>query len=345
MSVHYLRAPGKTMWLGEYVVLDGAPALVAAVDRHAVCTIESRFAVRTDPSMEVQTTLTDARWLLRDQAGQTHPAPDDTFRLLEAVLETLKEDEIPLPTKGAAYRFSTNALNAATKIGLGSSAAVAALGVVAFGGELGQTLQNADEVYRLALAAHHRFQGGVGSGSDVAAACYGGLLRMEKGQAPRRLDCALPHVLVIYTGFEANTRTFVRRVRAQSDQPAVRDALSTMRDLAIQGASALEEADLPSFLRSVRAFHRAEVALTKASGVPVVTSEIAQAVALLEQCGGAAKASGAGGGDIVIGFFATAAEREMAISMAVQAGLDVIPLAVEARGVLESLISEPTPRA
>jgi len=31
-----VRAPGKLMLLGAYAVLDGAPALVVAVDRHAV---------------------------------------------------------------------------------------------------------------------------------------------------------------------------------------------------------------------------------------------------------------------------------------------------------------------
>lgn len=342
MSAHYLRAPGKAMWLGEYVVLDGAPALVAAVDRHAVCAIEQRFAARNDTSLVLRTSLSDASWSLRDADGNRHAAPSDDFRLLQAVVETLAEAGIALPSKAGEYRFITNALNAATKIGLGSSAAVAALGVVALGGELGKTLTDQDEVFRYALAAHHRFQGGVGSGSDVAAACYGGLLRMEQGQAPRRLDVPLPSMLVIYTGFEADTRSFVRRVHAQQEMPNVHKSLATMRRLAFEGADALENRQIPAFLQAVRSFHRAEIELTKASDVPVVTPEIAQAVALLEQCGGAAKASGAGGGDIVIGFFESESAKQTAVSIAVQAGLDVIPLAVEAQGVLESLRSNAT---
>jgi mevalonate kinase len=34
----YARAPGKVMLSGEYAVLDGAPALVMAVDRYASAT-------------------------------------------------------------------------------------------------------------------------------------------------------------------------------------------------------------------------------------------------------------------------------------------------------------------
>ena len=35
LSGYAARAPGKAMLLGEYAVLDGAPALVTAVDRYA----------------------------------------------------------------------------------------------------------------------------------------------------------------------------------------------------------------------------------------------------------------------------------------------------------------------
>ncbi len=34
------RAPGKLVALGEYAVLEGAPALVLAIDHYAVATLE-----------------------------------------------------------------------------------------------------------------------------------------------------------------------------------------------------------------------------------------------------------------------------------------------------------------
>ena len=35
------RAPGKLVALGEYVVLDGAPAVVLAIDRYAEASIDA----------------------------------------------------------------------------------------------------------------------------------------------------------------------------------------------------------------------------------------------------------------------------------------------------------------
>lgn len=340
MSPPRVHAPGKAMWLGEYVVLDGAPALVAAVDRHAYCDVTPHRPALDDRSLILETSLSPARWELRDRAGVVSENDTEEFRLLRAVVETLAEAGVPLPEAGGSYRFSTDALNAETKLGLGSSAAVAAVATVALSGGDAPHLGDAASVYALALRAHHRFQSGVGSGSDVAAACLGGVLRIEAGQAPRRLDITVPSTVVIYTGESADTRAFVRAVSAQRELPEVRRALASMRRHAIAGADALEAGALADFLAAVRAFHRDEQALTAASGVPVVTPAIAQAVALMEQCGGAAKASGAGGGDIVIAFFEDAARRAHAVSLAVQAGLDVIPLAVEGRGVLDSLPSD-----
>ena len=55
---------------------------------------------------------------------------------------------------------------------------------------------------------------------------------------------------------------------------------------------------------------------------------------LAEPLGGAAKASGAGGGDVVIAFLPDAGRRDAFLAMAVQAGLEVLTLAVAPHGVL-----------
>lgn len=333
MTTTYLRAPGKAMWLGEYVVLDGAPALVAAVDRHAVCRVQAATGGQHAAQLTVSTSLNDRPWVVLAADGTRQPAPDDPhFALLRAVVETLDDKGIALRTDRMDLHFSSSRLSEETKLGLGSSAAIAALAARTLAGD---ALATVEDVHAIARAAHDRFQGGVGSGSDVAAACFGGLLKIERGQPARRLDVALPHTIVIYTGYAANTRNFVRSIQAQRGEIALEAALATMTEATIAGVAALEAGDLSSFLHHVKAFHRGEEALTRASGVPVVTPEIRDAVRLFEHCGGAGKASGAGGGDIVIGFFATTGDRDRALDQAVSAQLDVIPLAVDARGVLE----------
>jgi mevalonate kinase len=57
------RAPGKLVALGEYAVLDGAPAVVLAVDRYVEVTIE--------------------------------PSDDDTFRLITRAAETMERAFAP----------------------------------------------------------------------------------------------------------------------------------------------------------------------------------------------------------------------------------------------------------
>lgn len=328
-----LRAPGKAMILGEYVVLDGAPALVAAMDRYAHARLEYTDG---DRAIEITTSLSEVAWRLRDAAGTLHAAPSSHFSLVEAVIQTLEEHAIALPAGGLRLHLDSSSLGADQKLGLGSSAAVAAIATLALSGEAGRSLPTDAAIHAIADTAHRRFQGGAGSGADVAAACLGGMLRIESGQPPRRLDAPPPKMLVVFTGYEADTREFVREVRARAEQEGVREALAQMRDAAIRGADAYEASDFTSFFNAVSEFHRGEVALTRASGVPVVTAEIARAVEIFEACGGVGKASGAGGGDIVLGFFSTQEALDAARARVISAGLEPIKLGLEWRGVLET---------
>lgn len=328
-----LLAPGKAMILGEYVVLDGAPAVVAAVDRHAKCTA-TPHADPADRSLVLRSSLTDHAWTLRSTNGVLVPPIDPAFHLIAIVQQHLQRANLPLPARGATLHFDSRALASDAKLGLGSSASIAALAAVALTEEGTWTRDNAAALFKLTHAAHQEFQGGVGSGSDVAAACFGGVLRMQKGCDPQPIPWPALHPVVVYTGASANTADFVRNVHAQRDKPTVHQALADMESATICGIHALENAMYNEFLNAVRAFHRAEIKLTQASGVPVVTDGIAKIVDFMETCGGAAKASGAGGGDIVIAFFADATAQQRAIERAAHHALHVLPLAIEPRGVV-----------
>lgn len=326
------RAPGKAMILGEYVVLEGAPALVAAMDRYA----EAHVAYREDSAIRVRSSLSEAAWEIRSAAGTLNAAPSTDFSLVEAILQTLGEKEIALPTSGLDLFLDSSSLSANTKLGLGSSAAIAAVATLALGGEAGSTLSTDAHIHAIADVAHRRFQNGSGSGADVAAACLGGVLQIQKGVPPKRLHGEIPHLLVVYTGFEANTRTFVRDVNAQKSDPLVRKALDEMRENAIMGAEAFAANRWRDFSTAVSKFHRAEISLTESSKVPVVTKEIADSVDIFESYGGVGKASGAGGGDIVLGFFESAQAASLAEAAVRKAGLEPVNLAIETRGVLET---------
>jgi len=181
-------APGKIVLSGEYAVLDGAPAICVAVDRRAVVTVD---------------TSAD------DQCHVTTPgfSGGDPFRIIDAVTGG---EHPPRNIEMDTRAFSVDG----TKTGIGSSAALN----VALTAALGET----DDVFEEALLAHRRFQGGAGSGVDIAAATHGGLIEYTM---PSRTVSSLSwpdglQMRVLWTGVPASTETKLEKLGAQAMQPS-----------------------------------------------------------------------------------------------------------------------------
>jgi phosphomevalonate kinase len=183
-------APGKLVLLGEYAVLDGAPAIVAAVDHGVVCRVEPASALTID-------TTGDDRFVRR--ALEVVRAPPGRYAFAAAN-----------PSPGAG------------KLGLGGSAAATVAAVVA---GTGGTWAAAD-VQRVAHEVHAEVQGG-GSGVDVAASVHGGVLRFEKGGVTP-LEAVAPSV--VFTGTSAETAPRVERYLAWSDRKAFVRAMGAAVD-------------------------------------------------------------------------------------------------------------------
>lgn len=206
-------APGKVVLTGEYAVLVGAPALVLAVNRRVVVMLERTphrvwrfssegFTGRSEHELSV---------LL----GDTALPSADPGRLCQAVLRTLGQSQasVTLPTALDVHIDSSALFEGNHKLGLGSSAAVT---VALTGAVLHLAGITAIEVLPTALAAHAAYQGGAGSGLDVAAACFGGLRRFQRsgGAGPdirsAHLSASLHHRF-FWTGASAPTGDFLKR--------------------------------------------------------------------------------------------------------------------------------------
>lgn len=181
-------APGKIVLAGEYAVLYGAPAICMAVQRRAVVTI------RDNPG-----------------AGGSITTPGyagaDAAEIIDAVGAQARH--------GRDFELDTRAFSEhGKKIGLGSSAAL----VVA----LAAAIENSTDVFAAALESHRKFQGGMGSGVDVAAAVHGGLIKyaMRSGSV-RSLswpgDLAMR---VLWTGVAASTSARLDRLAASRERPS-----------------------------------------------------------------------------------------------------------------------------
>lgn len=250
------------MLTGSYVVLEGAPALVLAVDRYAVA---DDAEVDPSPSAEIAAAMTRAPRV-------------DTSALYDVPGE---------------------------KLGLGSSAAalVAALGAEA--AAAGKDLATPDvrrAIFDRAREAHAKVQGG-GSGVDIAASVYGGLLAYRVSGEARPMVVPPGFVFeAYYAGRSARTST----MRAQVDALRTRDPelhraiFAELARAAESAASAIAEADVSGFLRECRYALTGLKALAKASGAPIVPEDAAKLDALAERAGSVFLPSGAGGGDVFV---------------------------------------------
>lgn len=303
---------------GEYVVLDGVEALVAAVSARAVARFSPPGSDRSpDP---------------------TPGSPRQGGLPPEAVLaRKYAEDELGVVPMDLTIDTSAQR-SGERKLGLGSSSAAsaaAAAAVLAFHG--GDPALERRRILRWALAGH-RAVAPQGSGADVAAATLGGVVRFNRDSAESASVVAWPaglEVVVVWTGEPARTSDLLAKVRGLADQDRARYEQSSapLRDAARALLSAVIEDDTHSAVRAAGAHGRAMARLGEEAGAPIVTEPLARAAALAERHGGAAKPSGAGGGDVALAFFADEEAASRFRDECAAHGLTPLPLAIGAEGV------------
>lgn len=310
-------APGKLLLAGEYAVLEGNAAVVVAVDRRATARRGPR-----DPSPFLDALA--AR--LAAERGHGHACARAATDL---VVDTAD--------------FSRGG----QKLGLGSSAAAtvaaAALALAAdeasaSASALASGALDRDAVFALAAAAHGDAQGARGtrgSGADIAASTYGGALAysLVDGQVRWRALPVPRSVLLLpfFTGHSADTVTMVAKVHAAA--PATRRPLDAIAAAAAALAAAFERDDGDAILRALRDGGDALAALGVAAGHDLETAAVRAVRDALAPFGGAVKTTGAGGGDLAIAAIPCEANPSEAAAAIGRAGCQVVPLAIDPRGV------------
>lgn len=307
------RAPGKAILAGEYAVLHGAPAIVVAVDR----------AVRA--------------WFAPAGGRGTMHSPF-TVAALERAAAWLTGRGLSadgLLQSGALGVDSSALYDGALKIGLGSSAAVtvATLGaaLASRGVRIVDHHSQADaisreELFTLADEAHAAAQGTRGSGIDIACAIWGGALRFRRTPTtPEISSINIPEALrltFVFTGQSASTGELVGKVNALAERDPVRHraAIERLTDGATRFADALAAGDLGAIVSAADAYGESMAALGRAAGAPIVTPELARLSALARRAGGAAKPSGAGGGDLGVCFTVNQESTERLRALVSEAG-------------------------
>lgn len=228
-------APGKLVILGEYGVLDGAGAIVAAVNRGVICEVSGGAGILT-------------------------PGDDSFVRAA-------------IGARTGRYTFSDwNPTHLAEKPGFGGSAAATVAAVLACG-------RPVEDAYTV----HAEVQGG-GSGVDVFASIHGGVRHFPDGQ-----EVPCPPIVAIWAGHSARTGPRVARYLAWPGRAgfalAMRELVDRFREWPIGAV-----AEGYGLLR----------AMSAAADIDYDLPIFEQISTLALAYGGAAKPSGAGGGDVAV---------------------------------------------
>ncbi len=293
------RAPGKLVLTGAYAVLVGAPAVVVAVDRHAVA--DASRAARSSPA-EV------------DVAFGDEPAPHLDLSALQ------------------------DADGRKLGLGSSAAAVVAALGARALrqGQHLLDPTVRA-WIFRAAREAHARVQAG-GSGVDIAASVYGGALRyqLDAGDvAIRRLRFPSSLVLETYASdhsartSDLRARVDAARRRSPADAAPIADGMASVAGAA---AEAFARGDAAAFVAAARDYQELLARLGALAGAAIVPAGWDGLAERATAERGAFLPSGAGGGDVAVWLGPQAASPDFR-ARAAGLGLRLLDLHVDGAGV------------
>jgi phosphomevalonate kinase len=289
-------APGKLVLTGAYAVLGGAPAIVMATDRGAY-------------------------------ADDSRANPTPTVEVLAA----LGANDTAIPHVDASSLFLGT-----RKLGLGASAAILVASLGARELARGADLSAADvrvALFDRARKAHAAAQSG-GSGVDVAASVYGGILEYVPGVAtPRKL----PSGTVIHV-FACGTSARTSELRAQVDRFAAESpaahhpCIEALEVIAHEAAVAVKCGDRDAFVGAVRRAARALALLGAGASAPIVPEGFDALETIAAAEGAAFCVSGAGGGDVAV-FVGSAPPSAAFVRRAIAQGLFEIDVKLDEKGV------------
>ena len=322
-------APGKLFLLGEYAVLQGAPALLAAVDRRVTVTVTPAESWRLHaPSVGIHQ-------LGLDDEGQLPATLDAHTRSTLRLFDTVRA-AVGARAGGGPFDITIDSADFTRdghKLGLGSSAAVASALTSALA-EASRLHLDRAALFALAQSAHRAFQNGTGSGGDVAASVYGGLLSYTVGESPVTLrwpdDLTM---LAVVTGEGSATTDLVGRVNDFGVKHPLQHAqdLARLTRLAHTAQSAL--ADRAGFLRLIDEYFTALALLDAHAEAGIVTERHRELRLVAQRADGVFKTSGAGGGDVGLAFSASGSAAERLAAALADAGASVVALEFGAAGV------------
>jgi phosphomevalonate kinase len=290
------RAPGKVVLSGAYSVLEGAPAIVSAVDRYVLAdaSLSADFV-----TPEVRAALGEGRAPYVDasalRAEDRKLGLGSSAAILVASLAACDpESTLTAAVLGALERRARNAHQAAQGGGSGIDVAASVWG--------GTLLCQRESDGALALRA----------------------VELPAGMT----------IEVWASGTAASTPALLTSVRRlAAEQPGIhRRIMAALHAAAEQASTAIASASAQDFIAALAAQGEGLAELGDAAGVPIMTQELKALAASASAEGAAFLPSGAGGGDISL-WVAVAPASATFNRLATGLGQHRLQLSLHARGV------------
>ncbi len=343
-------APGKLVLIGEYAVLHGAPAVVAAIDRRLRIEIaprnqESRLNM---PHLGLSgLPLENLRDSIDTSDGRLTPAEKSQVRCVVDIINCFRRmvdfgRTAPPPmelTVDARALYSDRGI----KLGLGSSAALTVAMIAGLYAHARGLKPQREVLFKHALAVHRHLQGETGSGIDVAASVFGGFSFFQQANGkdyspPILRPIEWPaeiHMTAVWTGQPASTAQLLTDLDrfAYNQHAYYRIKMNQLITVSKRAVRALEHRDADGFIDAADQQYRLLTHLTARSGVPIITVVDQKLATMAQNGGGVYKPSGAGGGDIGLVLTDTP-EKLVAIEKTISdAGYHVLDVKWGAEGV------------
>ncbi len=310
-------APGTLMLLGEHAVLNNKPAIVLAIDKRITVILHTRF----DQKIVISSQLGNFEFNLHE-IDKISDQP--SFQFILAVIQHFKE---ALKKNNQGFDLVIHS-EFSHDCGLGSSAAVTVATVAVL---LQLCSKNTDMLFEIARKIIRDVQG-VGSGADVAASVYGGVIVYQQ-QSPsiiKKINHVLP-LVVIYSGSKIPTPIVIKKVEVLQNKYAnLIDTLYDAIEQAVHHASVFIENKDWAKLGEIMNIQQG-IMNALGLGTPVLNQLIDSLNTMPTIYG--AKISGSGLGDCVIGI-GFDAESDSFLKVAQEnSSIKKIPLSVSQQGV------------
>ncbi|GEL14360.1 phosphomevalonate kinase [Pediococcus cellicola] len=318
-----VKAPGKLYIAGEYAVVEsGYPAIIVALNQFVTASIEKTENIGQIVSEQYHE---NSIYWRRQGSKMVFDNRDNPFHYILSAINLTEEYASNLNKELGLYNLYINSdldSSDGKKYGLGSSAAVTVATIKALAKFYHLPLTK-DSLFKLAAIAHFDVQGN-GSLGDIAASVYGGWIayhsfNREWLSAQRRqtslmdllnkpwpgLDIELLDppaelkLMIGWTGSPASTSHLVDKVALgkvkdqQEYQVFLKESKACLKEM-IRG---FHDQSIKVIQHQLRVNRKILKKLSNFSHVSIETSTLQEMINDAEQAGGAAKSSGAGGGD------------------------------------------------